>query len=522
MSTDYSHEHLMTHFKAIGYFLPGPGICAGLAQMSIEAFLLGSKEFARFNEWLDLIAKTAPEALNQRIKNARKAIAERSRQVPGFVRLTEDEKILTEIAGFFDGVELYLHPDRHKEIFAHAVAQPQVQSIFSSVEDEGLPVEKVIVIVDSFPGIYKRFSLHDFFTKLNDIIQHYQPSCDFALGLDSINHRISLCYDSKKKVWVLIDANQLPTKEVDSNQLSVEIFNALASNVHEGSFPYIAAFNTTMYCTEKNKPVLQALMQTASQSQEYKAAHDITIEKIDMRTDRLKVSLAQIAAKYEHLNVLNTINAIKPSALNEKGHVGRTAMHVAAQLNLIKVIKVLAEAGVVLNALDSEDHTPMYLAIQNNNIEAVEVLLDLDPSLVSAGVNRSGCLPIDFARKKNHSEMINLLLQRKTDATKKSQTVKPTMQQEQARQQADAMRIEAERLKKEQARQQAEAMKQQISDQRSEQLEPIKTLLASLKEQADALRERDKWVAQEILESIHNEMKKCNDSYIRGQCTLLQ
>jgi len=423
---DYTHVHLMNHFKAMGYSLPGSGICAGLAQMSIQAFLAGSEEFARFNQRLELIATSSPVALRRRIDKAREAIAERSRKkrieaklgekeiIP--VDLSEEEELLTETEAFFGGVEAYLYPGRHRDLFAKSVPQPRAYEVIPFMESTALVAQGSMRVTDSFPGIYSLDELQDYFKRLTQVILHYCPPCDIAMGLSSINHRISILFDRTRGTWILNDANQLPSKEISNPaELTDAVFIALAKKTGEGSAATIAAFNTTVYATRKQEIHVKKIMAAVKKSAEFSRAHEVTLRKVNERTGVLKVSLANIATKFEHSEVLKAIAAAKVGALNEGGHFGGTPLHTATGLNIVEIVKMLAGESVSLEVKDKNGRTPLAMAIKHSSVEAMTVLLDEEKSLVSAAVNAAGWLPLYLAVEENDVEAIKLLVEKGAD-----------------------------------------------------------------------------------------------------------
>jgi len=418
---DYSHTQLMNHFKAFGYDLTRDGVCAGLAQMSIQAFLAGREEFKRFNERLELIASSSPFELRDRVRKAREAIAERSRKKRRedklaateivIVDLTEEEELLTETEAFFGGVELYLYSARHHDFFSKPVPQPQVHEILPFMESTALVAHGGMRVADSFPGFYALDELVMYFHRFTRILLHSCPPCDFAMGLDSINHRISVLFDSTRGVWIMNDANKLPSVEcVDEDELAAAVLAALARRMGEGDAATKVAFNTTVYATAKNEEQVKQIMQTVRQSNEYREAHAVTRLKVKERTEVMHVSLANIAAKFGHTMLLELIGSIKPGALVKGGSWGNTPLHTAVELNLAEVVNTLVDEVGSSETMNDNGQTPLCLAICERSMEAMAVLLAKKPGLASIAATDTGWLPLHVAAKKNNVEAIKLLV----------------------------------------------------------------------------------------------------------------
>ena len=62
--------------------------------------------------------------------------------------------------------------------------------------------------------------------------------------------------------------------------------------------------------------------------------------------------------------------------LNNQNLIGDTAVHIAAQKGNLLHLEVLVGAGAEVNLLNDNALCPLYLAILNNHIDCVHVLLE--------------------------------------------------------------------------------------------------------------------------------------------------
>ncbi len=385
---NYNHQHLRDHCKAQGYnYLAGYGLCAGVAQMAIQAFLAGGEEFLQFKKRLDLIATSTPLELSDRIRKAREAIAERSRRIRSeaklaanevvIVDLTEEEELLTETEAFFGGIELYQKSKQHRELFTRLISHQQVQDILPFMESTALLEQGGMRVVDSFPGIYSRVELQDYFNRLTQSFLHYHPRCDLAMGLGSMGHRISILFNSTENRWLVIDANNLPPKEVvNGAELASAVFVAFTQADEEKSAVPSIAFNTTVYATETSHLSVKKIMQELTHSTEYKRAHEITLSKVNERSGALNTSLANIAVRNGNHHVLKLIARAKPGALNESGYMGETPLHTAIDLNRPETVRRLLDEKASLEIKSGDGYTAFGVAVYLNNLEVMTVLLD--------------------------------------------------------------------------------------------------------------------------------------------------
>ncbi len=94
---------------------------------------------------------------------------------------------------------------------------------------------------------------------------------------------------------------------------------------------------------------------------------------------------------HQCLNLL--INAGAPVDL--KNSDGQTALHKAAQLNLVESITILLVAGASVDAQDNNGRTPLYYAAWRGNVAAIELLVQKGASINTP--DNEGKKPIDLA-----------------------------------------------------------------------------------------------------------------------------
>lgn len=93
-----------------------------------------------------------------------------------------------------------------------------------------------------------------------------------------------------------------------------------------------------------------------------------------------------------------------------RGVFGTTILHQSAEVASPEIIKCLVDLGCNIHALDDDNQTPIWYAIDNSNHEVVDYLLEQGASLDV--MNKSGLFPLQEATISNGIRDIDFLLSR--------------------------------------------------------------------------------------------------------------
>jgi ankyrin repeat protein len=405
---DYSHLTLMTIKKQLGY-KPidevDDGICAGLAQMGIQAFLCGNRQFNHFLERLNFIAdnpdffsnkngesefeKVKKNIITKRAEKRKDIISElikNKEPIPNYVPvptdLTREEQDILEIAEFFDGVEIYLSPGTHAKAYAGMFDQPlrqnQLEEISKLVESEKLKKEGGLINPLSFEGIYTKEQVSAL-AKIFNTASKKQPM-DFALALTSDNHRVALFRHGHS--WFLLDANNLPMKNIPEKLLGKVIFEVFEST-HKGA--QSTGFTTQLCVTGKNKDKIEKFIHKLINLPDFKNLHAVNDENLKM-TDR-KITREWLAAMTGNAAVLVQSMRSHSEIIDEPNADGLTPLMVACFRNMPLAIQALVDAkkedktpSVNLNQI-FQNTTPLMAVTHEGFNDCVQVLLDAEDEL---------------------------------------------------------------------------------------------------------------------------------------------
>ena len=85
----------------------------------------------------------------------------------------------------------------------------------------------------------------------------------------------------------------------------------------------------------------------------------------------------------------------------------RTALHNAAEKDLLEAAKWLINKGADLEAKDQGEWTPLHLAARLNSLQVARLLIEKGAD--KNAKNNVGKKPIHYAKRRGHSEMVALL-----------------------------------------------------------------------------------------------------------------
>lgn len=163
-----------------------------------------------------------------------------------------------------------------------------------------------------------------------------------------------------------------------------------------------------------------------------------------------------LAACFGNLDVVMEEVYIKKVDVNLTDDENTTALHVAASMGHLEIIKCFIDAGAEMSALNDKDFTPLHMAVAFEQIEAIELLLkygeDVDifnekgetplhiavifgkikaaDLLIKNGANvnaltQNGQTPLHYSAKQGYSNIAELLLSNESNFFEDSKALTP-------------------------------------------------------------------------------------------------
>lgn len=402
---------LINSMKNLGYKANYSGVCYGVAYMGIQAFL--ADDLATFNERLEIIKNLHLENLTANQFNLLlKKLRKQSKQE----ELIEfDIKAVEDIPAFFDGIELYQQAYHYPEFFEPQNApskqdalKPMPLLLSKKIENEG-----GIAHIDRFVGAYEKKDIINYFRSLQESYDTQPEIKDpIIFNFNSGIHAIAVGYDPISRQWTLIDANQLPARQIlFIDKIAERVISAFSTN-------NIAVFSTEVFGSKKAESNLQFIVQNWKKNPKWQKIHQIDIEsKIDInmvpkkpiKKDSRGSSLLTVAASEGHTKVVNDILIKNRDIINDAESDGYTALHLAIEHEHTEIINILLKYPIDPNRKNKDDFTPLYSAIKKGYLEIVERLLDLgaDCNILS----REG-KALHIAAKYGQPNIIELLIKK--------------------------------------------------------------------------------------------------------------
>ena len=120
------------------------------------------------------------------------------------------------------------------------------------------------------------------------------------------------------------------------------------------------------------------------------------------------------AAFYGYLSIVayytSKLDNPNPGRISNDAYRGRTPLHLAAQQGHLEVVKHLCNLLEVKNPIDDDGTTPLHMAAQLGHIDSVKYLVQfLDNKHPKSGSNYNYRTPLDWAREKGKTEVVNFL-----------------------------------------------------------------------------------------------------------------
>ncbi|MDR3441700.1 MAG: ankyrin repeat domain-containing protein [Legionella sp.] len=401
MSKKLTHADLLTLGQALGYKLEIYGLCRGFAGMLNQA-VLAEDQNTFFNR-LQFI-----ESYNKDFKKLNNDIEEARHYAKGkiFATLDDETKTLLEIPAFYEGIELYLAPGFHVDLFAtNAILQGNIQEIYFFVRSQKLEQEnKEISIALNKSYAFDKQSLIAYIKDLEQVLDGQGVAAPIMLS--NSNHTVNLRYDTKNKKWQYTDTNDFAchpkntsySRELDSELLTESIFYSFCCKQHA-----YTVFNTQILIEKKQQKSLQNALD------KFNEKYPIKPELVTMYDD-YKTSLLYIACQNGQLEMVRELLKQQDININHANNNRLTPLYIACQNRYVEVVhELLKQQGINVNQANNNDVTPLYTSCRNGHVEMVRELLKHGNIHINQADNK-GITPLYAACHNGHYEVVLELL----------------------------------------------------------------------------------------------------------------
>jgi ankyrin repeat protein len=403
---DYSHDFLTEHVRqSTELKLSRSGICAGFSAASKLYFLSGKVEYGIFKQIDEYLADKDPIVLRQEINQFKKRKAESKDYTP-----SKEEAMLEELDIFLDIIFTFSEPKLLKDKIGKHISQSKTSEILDYIKRKYHPRFDQVTQMDSFPIMLEKdekdSECEKFLKKMTEEAKK-DPPCRVSFAFESLRHRIELHYDGQEKQWYMGDANQ--RLEIKQSIPEEEIIDSLFSAIEERSHAEVIGFTLSPSTNGDSKRFNSYFenVQAISMDSMYFANGDI-------RMTPNCVTLSHLAARSGHLEILKNLkekSSLGIAAINSFG----TPLIMAADQVQIEAVRIL-----INDVVDSEKIELFFHAVKAN-YDADVISLFLEKANEVQDDNK--WQPIHHAAKTTNVDALKILLEAKSPADITAETV---------------------------------------------------------------------------------------------------
>ena len=413
-----THDDLIELGLLLDYLLFEDGICQGFVLMLSQAIL--AEDEKNFFKRLHLI-----ESYLENFKNLITAIKEAKDKLTAFQKkienkekinqenlLTEEDnnflKMNTDLRAFFDGIELYLSPEKYPELFNGTfVHQQNLENIYSFAKSIDLENSDLTILFDK-PYVFTQDSVIPYLKDLANVLS--QTDLSLPILIDSGDHTICLKYNKNNQTWLYVDIGDFERyPEIETYFRELTDFTDIASSIFESlgdtSSPYIV-FNTIVLAKENHTESLKIAFTELDEK------YPIKPEQVN-QYDSQKMGLLYLACKSGQFEIVHNLLSHGSIDLNKASEDGTTPLYIACQNGHLKIVKELLNQKIIdINKATNDDVTPLDIACHQEHFEIVEELLRRgakinDEIFNATSIFYSAC---SSTHSKDQKTLFNLLL----------------------------------------------------------------------------------------------------------------
>lgn len=425
-----THHDLLHLGSLLGYKRFGEGICQGFSCMYTQAVLAHEEKI--FFERLHFISfyKSNFLELKKEIESAQQKIKR------GELIDKHEEKLL-DILAFFDGVELYLYPMGHKDLFnGHTVVQDNLDLIYELAKSSKLSTSDLHVVLNK-PYVFEKKTLYKYLLDLGNMLS--QVDNPLPIILRSYSHTVSLKYDKTTKHWKYIDTNDfgrypqhhLYSRELTEEKLADSIFQSLSMNDVYAVLEFVVSTNTSLpvsFTTSVAKldaryPIHPPQASTYDEKEAgllylasrcgNLAAVQTLLKQFDVEINHLTndgFSALYTACTGNHSEIVDALLKNRRLKINLPNPQGQTPLHIACICNHFDIVStLLRHPDINVNFVDDDGLSALHSAVNSGSLESTKKLLQhpgINVNLAAA----NGFTPLFIACMFQHCAVVEALL----------------------------------------------------------------------------------------------------------------
>jgi ankyrin repeat protein len=405
MPAKLTHDDLIKLGQLLGYPLSFDGLCQGFSAMLIQAWL-GKNEKTFFGR-LKLIESYRKNfnKLKVDIGNARDLV--KSGAIKNLDAVIREKKMqLLEIPALFEGIELYLNPDKHSQLFNQATNQTEVEFIAPFTVPSSFKKKDEIAKVFDKSYAFNKNTLLEHLTDLET--QFRRTNVIAPVFFASIDHCVCVKYDKQRNHWIFVDTNEfvyyphIPSyfSIVTKERLVHKLFDAFDRGTK--TCPN-RIFTTTIVAKQSESSALKSAF--AKMEQRYPVT-----QKLVGKRDVQGLNLLSIACINNEVKVVEAFLLLNNIRVNQADKYGWTPLISACQHGHLKIVQaLLTHPDIKVNQATKNGTTPLFEACGNGNVKVVQELL-ARPEILVNKKKKNGATPIGMACNRGHINIVKELL----------------------------------------------------------------------------------------------------------------
>ncbi len=257
-------------------------------------------------------------------------------------------------------------------------------------------------------------------------LAHFAEQIDypFSVHLDNWGHAVNLCYDKKTKQFIFFDANKMPAKtSSDPEMVSKWIMTAIIPPVN--GTPHISVTANDTLCLQSRFLVTGDNIQRFKNDIQKELFTQVDWQTVHKPTTDKVTSLDSVGHSWLLVSVQQKENVEEMKALIAAGanpnlayardyDYNSTPLFFAVEYQNIDVVEALLNAkpeGANPNQKTVKGISPLYMAVQKKNIAIVDALLNANPHGADPNqINATGISPLCLAIELGDIAIVKLLL----------------------------------------------------------------------------------------------------------------
>lgn len=386
-----THERIEYLMRALGHTGHLPGVCGGIGKTSFKYIIF--RKLIQFDSQvkkLEILFKKLKEEGREIDSITKEEIRECCDRIgPDFY---------ATIQNFLSKVDVVFNARKYPDLFVEApkIADAGRQSKTSFIQNTGL--DKSIKKLGGFVNAYTKDELVELLINLKQFTLKNESKTTFAFRLSTLEHELTISYDSINKTWIFIDANKLWIRGVESEE-------KLADELIDSFFKRNNPLSVIIYGAELPSPDISAqireMYKISSKTTSFLSEHQVSCLFIAARDDL-----------EDNVDSLLKCGADK----NKPGPDGISPLYEACQKGNYNAVNALLNYVTDVNQAGYFGSTPLCTACQNRHASIVELLLSRNAEIDKA--RKDGQTPLMIAASSNQLFILNLLLTKGADINK--------------------------------------------------------------------------------------------------------